>query len=104
MKTLPENAIVKKIPEEFTEKGFKFKEVLSGVRSRVFSKIAFPGGVTPGYEVILRKIGPSNPKFAHVGGYTHLEKYPNDEAFGKWAWYYMTFDAAKKKFEALENG
>jgi len=61
-------------------------------------------GVKSGFDVFMKKV--SKDREATIGGvkihFRSAERYPNDNAFGVWAWHYMTFDQALAKLESLE--
>lgn len=90
---------MKTLPHKLRKHGFNYTQVLRGKRSCIYEQeISLK---TIFYEVFLIKVMPErriNSKILPA-----KEAFPHNEAFGRWAWAYNTFDRAKEKFDELEN-
>ena len=90
---------MKTLPEKIRKNGFEYIQVLKGNRSRVYKQRVHENRCN--YEVFLIKINPERK----IGNKTIKanERFPNDEAFGSWAWTYKTYEEALKKFNEIEK-
>jgi len=90
---------MKTLPLKLRKNGFNYTQVLRGIRSCIYEQRVSEKEVC--YEVFIVKIRPErnfNGKVIEAG-----ERFPHDEAFGYWAWSYMTYEDALEKFKELEN-
>lgn len=85
---------MKPLPIEFIGRGevrgFVFTQILMSDKA-YFYQVKPNGRIQ--YEVFKKK---ENSRFGTVS-------YPTSNAFGKWAWTYMCFGLAKKKFDELNK-
>ncbi len=72
-------------------KGFKFRQI--SATDRAFLYEVSPTNTNVHYEVFKLKI---NKRFNCIS-------YPTSKAFGVYAWSYMSFERAKKKFDKLNK-
>jgi hypothetical protein len=76
------------------------KESEAGYIYEVFSQ-----GVPSGYDVFKKKIGQGRETV--INGrkveFRKGERYPNDNAFGTWAWHTMTLEKAEARLNRMEK-
>jgi hypothetical protein len=79
--------------------GFRYVQVVSGKQAYIYEK--WRDNRLVGYEVFLKK----RKSIHHINNISIPagERFPNDEAFGYWAWECKTEEKAKLKFESLEG-
>lgn len=91
---------MKTLPLKLRKSGHDYTQVQRGEKSCIYEQ-RFCGKLIS-YEVFIIKITPEkelNGKLIEV-----REKFPNNEAFGTWAWAITSWDRALKRFNELENG
>lgn len=81
-------------------RGFVYRLLRRGKRAVVYEQ--FSRGELIGYEVIERRVRP--PRVIKGVLIHAVEAFPNDEAFGKWAWISYTAEQALRRFAQLEIG
>ncbi len=90
---------IKTLPVEQRKNGFDYTLVLRGERSCIFEQTVSDS--VKYYEVFLIRVKPeSNINGKVIPAH---EWFPNDEAFGRWAWSFRTLQKAKKRFYDLEK-
>ena len=78
-------------------KGFVYNQIDKNDFGYIYS--ASVDGEIIGYEVFKRKIYKKSPPYVmedSVG-------YPNSEAFGVWAWYFIEYETAKNMLKTIEK-
>ena len=93
---------IQPLPLKLSKNGFNYTQVLRGERSCVYEQMYFEEQGIKYYEVFLIKIQPQRKAFDKE--YPAKERFPNDEAFGKWAWSFRNYEDAKWRFDELETG
>ncbi len=91
---------MKPLPQIMRKNGFTYIQVHRGEISCIYAQ-----GVSEiilGYEVFLIKITPSH----HFKGklIDAHERFPHNEAFGRWAWTFLSYEEALERFNELEAG
>jgi len=87
------------LPDEIRKNGFRYTKVLKGDKSYIFCQYVTPDTVYfEVFKIRVRKETMFKGKKIPAG-----HRFPNDEAFGIWAWTYSNYDLAKRKFNELEN-
>ena len=81
--------------------GFTYTKTLEGQRTYLYAQKDRHTNKTLGYEVFLKRIKPEREVFGKV--FPKGEVFPNNEAFGKWAWSFYTIKNATQKFMQLEE-
>lgn len=95
--------MLKELDKEFTKKGDLFTQIEKGDNYYIYKRCI---GTKTYYEVFERKIVKLNDfwrKYDTKGkyvGFNYFEQYPNDEQFGKWAYFCHSLERAQEK--ALE--
>lgn len=88
------NAVVKKYGLTHTQHSESEHGYIYSVNSQ---------GSPSGFDVFRKKV--SKDRVATIKGvkihFRSAERYPNDNAFGEWAWHYMTEEQALSKFNTL---
>lgn len=90
---------MKPLPLNLRKNGFNYTQVLRGKRSCIYMQRY--SEKTKQYEVFLIKERQARELWGKI--LPASEIFPNNEAFGRWAWAYNTFDRAKEKFDELES-
>lgn len=92
-------ANIKTLPSKLRKNGFDYTLILRGERTCIYEQ-----RVTKGisyYEVFLLKLKPEKKvleKIIPAG-----ERFPHNEAFGKWAWSFRSYYDALRKYDELEQ-
>ncbi len=90
---------IKTLPVELRKNGYDYTLVLRGRRSCIYEQTVSDS--VNYYEVFLIRTKPeSNINGKVIPAH---EWFPNNEAFGNWAWTYRDYSRAKNKFDLLEN-
>jgi hypothetical protein len=81
---------------EFFEKGNKFRQIYKNDLGYIYS-------VNDGdyFEVFRHKLGKPHPRSENTK--IMVVRYPNDEAFGTWAWTFLDKESALQKLDSLRN-
>ena len=82
--------MIKKIKDTFTKNDFDYRLIARVGRIALFEQ--FDAKEVCGYEIHKIRVKPIQPMFLpgdEYKGYTHYEKLPSNEEFGKYGWYYM---------------
>ncbi len=87
------------LPLRLHKNTFDYTQVLRGERSCIYEKR--DEGPVVYYEVFLIRIKPK--RIIKGKKIEAREWFPNDEAFGVWAWSYRVHDMALNKFRELEE-
>ncbi len=90
---------MKTLPLNLRKNRFNYSQVYRGKRSCFYAQEVSPGHYY--YEVFLLKIRPEHEYKEEV--FPAMERFPPNEAFGKWAWSYQTYKRALKAFNRLEE-
>ena len=87
------------LPDQLTRKSVTYTSVETTPEYRIWLSSLSPRG----YEVHLRKFQEA-ADITLGGKEIHLEDkelFPNDEAFGRWAWTYPTVEQCRDKIQAV---
>jgi hypothetical protein len=91
---------MKPLPLKLRKNGFNYTQVLRGGRSCLYSQeVSKNSYCFEVFEIIISRDNSIGGKIIES-----REKFPHNEAFGKWAWSFMNYSDAVKKFKELENG
>lgn len=93
---------MKLLSNEIHKNGYTYLQCFRGEKSAMYRQVdkEDPSKVYA-YEVFKLKINKGGERFGQV--FDDSEAFPNDEAFGKWAWTYSTLTNAIEKFRELEG-
>ena len=90
------------LPKEKRYHGFTYKQISCGGRAYFYAQTK--EGRIIAYEVFKRRYAP--PRTREIAGETMVfgggDQWPHNEAFGSWAWAFMTEAKARAKFNQLE--
>ncbi len=87
------------IPDKYRKNGFVYTKVLAGTRSLIFRQHVSES--VHYFEVFKLKFKP--PGTFKGKPYPASFYFPNNEAFGVWAWSCRTLEEAMTKFNELEG-
>ena len=94
---------IKLLPLKLRKNGFNYTQVIRGQKAAIYAQ-EVTKGITY-FEVFLLKV--KSKREIEIDNTIKTvdasERFPNDEAFGYWAWSFRTHDKAKAKFEELEE-
>ena len=90
---------MKTLPLKLRKNSFNYTQVLRGQRSCIYAQEVSENTVC--FEVFIIKVKPGRMIFGKIIDQT--EVYPNNEAFGYWAWTYRTYESALEKYKELER-
>ena len=93
---------IKNLPVKLRKNGFNYTQVLRGERSCIYEQMVCEEKDIKYYEVFLIRVRPQRTAFGKE--FPAKERFPNDEAFGKWAWTFRSYEDAKWRFDELEAG
>lgn len=86
---------IKRLPHQFKGtgevKGYSFTKIEESKKVFIYEKESTTGNLS--YEVFEKRI---NRRFLS-------QRYPKSHDFGVWAWEYLSFDCAFKRFNELSN-
>lgn len=100
VKTIPEQKEkFKTLPVKLRKNGFDYIQYRKSENAFIYKQVISENMVQ--YEVFEWKIQPERTINEKV--LPAKEKFPNNEAFGYWAWSYKDYRRAIKKFEELNN-
>ena len=92
--------IMKPLPKILRKNGFTYTQVCRGVKSFIYSQTVSVHVVY--YEVFMLKTAPAqNFKGKFI---EERERFPHNEAFGHWAWAFLSYEDAMERFNELEAG
>jgi len=80
--------------------GFAYTQVCRGEKSCVYAQGVSDN--TACYEVFLIKITPGHYFKGKI--IEAHERFPHNEAFGSWAWTFLSYEEALERFNELEAG
>ncbi len=89
---------MKPLPHIMRKNGFTYTQVRRGVKSCIYVQGVSEN--TACYEVFLIKITLGH-QFKGKIIEAH-ERFPHNEAFGKWAWTFKSYEGALERFNELE--
>ncbi|MFC2121112.1 hypothetical protein ACFLTI_05910 [Bacteroidota bacterium] len=95
---------VKTLPEKLKKNGFEYTQVLRGKKSCIYSQKVTEDMTY--FEVFQIKVKPRRKIVVDGEVIREIEAkeiFPNDEAFGYWAWSIKLYENALKKFKELEE-
>jgi hypothetical protein len=94
---------MKILPSEISKNGYVYRLVERDHKRAIYSQSI--GSKIYAYEVfIVKNQKASSQKIGEQWIYReNSELFPNNEAFGKWAWTYPKLSQAKAKFYELKN-
>ena len=89
---------MKTLPQTLRKNGFTYIQVRRGRRSCLYEQRH--SDIVVGYEVFLIRTS----RERHIAGkiLEAKEVFPNNSAFGYWAWSFYTLEKALIKFQSLE--
>ena len=90
--------IMKPLPKIMRKNGFTYVLVRRGQRSCIYAQ-----GISENilcYEVFHIRI--TSARYFKGKLIEEHERFPHDEAFGRWAWSFKSYDEALEKFHELE--
>jgi len=90
---------MKTLPLKLRKNGFNYTQILRGQRSCIYAQEVSENTVY--FEVFILKVKPIRIIFGKIIDET--EVYPNNEAFGNWAWTCRTYKSAIEKYKELER-
>lgn len=90
---------MKPLPPTLGKNGFTYTKVLEGSRSYIYEQRGPEN--REGYEVFLKKVRPERQIFNKT--LPAGERFPHNEAFGKWAWSFYSLTKATAKFIEIET-
>jgi hypothetical protein len=79
--------------------GFEYVQLFRGSKSCIYEQ-RYSENIKY-YEVFIIKINPERTFKGKI--IEEREAFPNNEAFGAWAWSYLDYNKALKKFNELEK-
>ena len=87
---------VKKLNNEIRKNGFTYRLVERTETKAIYAQDDFA------FEVFKIKLGRPHPlSDEDIKNFDKIERFPNDEAFGKIAWTYRTLEDARKKYAMI---
>ena len=90
---------MKTLPLKLRKNGFNYTQVQRGKRSCIYEQRVSENSVC--FEVFLIKIRPERK--VRDKTLEAAERFPNNEAFGYWAWTYKNYEDAINKFNEIEK-
>jgi len=88
-----------KLPMTHKKNGFTYTQIKRGEKVCIYRQ-HYSDDLNY-YEVFLIKVKPATSLFGK--NFPAREAFPNNEAFGDWAWTYRSLEGAIIKFEELEG-
>lgn len=99
---------IQDLPDVFEKRGFVYQQLKSENGACIFSVVDNKTNQVYGYEVFKRILtnlctfDQKNNKRVPLENQYKI-RYPNDESFGKWAWFYNDLNLAAKKFAEIQS-
>ena len=92
------------LKKHITYKGFSYNLISQGKKALIYQQQDEEGN-TLSYEVFRIKIQMAGEKMIKGKKIDFIMKiqFPNDNAFGDWAWSFREIEDAKNRFKELEN-
>ena len=91
---------MKTLPQTKRKNGHDYVQVFRGPKAAIYRQCF--RGMLVGYEVILIRVQKGR---SYKGNWLETrERFPHDEAFGKWAWAFSSMERALEKYIVLTNG
>lgn len=92
------------LKKQITYKGFTYNLIEQGKKALIYQQVD-AAGIIMGYEVFELRIQMAREKIIKGKKIDFIMKiqFPNDRAFGVWAWSSRNIDRAKERFRELEN-
>jgi hypothetical protein len=90
---------IKPLPEKLRKNSFDYIQHKRSKKAFIYIQVVSENRVQ--YEVFERKIRPERTINGKV--LPAKERFPNDEAFGYWAWSYMDYNRAIQKYEEISK-
>lgn len=92
------------LKKQITYRGFTYNLFNQGKKALIYQQVDAAGNILS-YEVFKIKIQMAKEKIIKGKKIDFIMKiqFPNDNAFGVWAWSYFNIKEAEKRFNELEN-
>ena len=92
---------MKKIPNEFGKNGYKYKLIKRLSNKAIYEQFSSKG-LSVGYEVhIIRIRPPGESKYDVLN--EGCERLAGNENFGKYGWYFQSYNNAINKFDGIKS-
>ncbi len=92
---------IKKLKHEIKKNGYDYLLIQESPKCKIYQQS--DNGIIVGFEIFKIQLAKLHPQSSDFTNFDKMERFPTDESFGKWAWFYKNYNQAVLKLKQIES-